>query len=164
MPAADGDQRDAPAVPAGDAAAADGVRGHHARLRRRRAARAQGRVAVDPRAGHPPRRGRVGSGRARVQAGPVRARAGPAVGGPLPAVCVGPPQLRRPGVRHGRGQGCAGHAARELPLRHLRRVPPRAHQRAHAPRAPRRARAPAAVDVTRAAVGLPRTWACVLGS
>ncbi|BAT05536.1 Os08g0429800 [Oryza sativa Japonica Group] len=140
--APDGDQRDAAAVPAGDAAAADGVRGH--RARRGRAPGAEWRVGVDPGARHPPRRGRVGPRRARVQAGQVRAGTAAAAGGGVPAVRRRAAQLRRAGVRHGGGQGRARHAPLQLPLRHLRRVPARAGERAHAPATPRRARPPPA--------------------
>jgi hypothetical protein len=138
-------QRDAASVPAGYAATADGVRGHPAG--RRPPAPAARPVGVDPRAGHPPRRVRVGPRRARVLAGAVRGGAAPGV----PAVRVGPAQLRRPGVRARRGQGRARHAARALPLRHLRRLPPRSCQRPDPPSQARRASPPPAV----AAVRLP---------
>ena len=137
LAAADDHPRDAAAVPAGDAAATDGVRGHPPH-RRRRPPPAARPVGVDPGAGHPPRRVHLGPRRARVQAEAVRGGAAPGV----PAVRVGPAQLRRPGVRARRGQGRARHAAVPLSHRHLRRLPPRAGERAHPPPQARRARPP----------------------
>ncbi|BAT07989.1 Os09g0403300 [Oryza sativa Japonica Group] len=146
--AADDHPGDAAAVPAGDAAAADGVRGHPAR----RPPAAAGAVGVDPGAGHPPRRVHLGPRRARVPPGEVRAGRAPPVGRrrrQVPAVRRRPAQLRRPGVRARRGQGRPRHAPLGLPLRHLRQLPPRAGERAHPPPQARRPRPPpaaAAID------------------